>query len=447
VESTTYIFGYNWTNAIPIGAGSYTYNNNLYIIPEDVVFQVGNITETTSKLGDWIYLTKVDALNDVNTFYQFQAVPITSYNLRLSVYDVQNQFIVNNKWLQLCLIDNQTQNSLGCSYLPHEILQPTTTSFTQTVTAPPPTPPPYTFTLTPPQTNPFLSNVGLTTGRCTDISSSYEYVGSYYYYQTNDIVIYLNYTSQVVIYPNARAYGKYQIACSSLFYCGFRNYVYIYYDKNYQDINVMVVYPQDPTKTVQYASVVGKYAIVSLTSRKIEDFPGVGSLIAWELEVNGETGAHYKTTVWSVVTASSETIPQPYPLDVYGTTKLKIYDCGQTGLSSLCPSNNPVFCALWSFFTWLANTLYKILPAPIQAIFNYLSTFFSIVVSALSIMFNPTLVYLVLVSFTTLLVFYVVGEALDKGVIGVTQAFFNIFDLLKRIVEFIINLIKSIIPF
>jgi len=432
VESTTYIFGYNWTNAIPIGAGRYTYNNNLYIIPESVTFQVDSITETTAKIGN--YLQASVGKHDSN--WWFSAVPRTRYNLLASI---NCNYLTNiQKWLKACIYDNTTKSDVLCSYFPS---QQQTTTFTQTVTAPPP----YTFTFTVPERNPFLS-LGVPSA-CTDISNNFEFIGSLYYYQTNDIVIYINYTTQVVIYPNTQACGKYQIACSSLRYCGFKNYVYVFYNKNNGEFALYVVNPSNINDWVTFNAYGGKYIIVQLLSKKVQDFPGVGSLIVWEVEIDSESGSHYKTTVWSVVTSSSETIPQPYPLDVYGTTKLKIYDCGQIGFSGLCPSNNPFFCALWSFFTWLGNTLYKILPQPLQAIFNYLSTFFSIIVSAISIMFNPTLVYLVLVSFTTLLIFYVVGEALDKGVVGVSQAFFNIFDLLKRVVEFIINLIKSIIPF
>lgn len=249
----------------------------------------------------------------------------------------------------------------------------------------------------------------------------------------------------LVIYPNSDIYGQYQQICNNLYYCGFRSSLWLLFSNDTKTLFVSVSTINYPTVTNR-TSVDVYYFNIEL-KEEIRDFSGIGSLIVWLVHVvtfndKYNVVTDYELPLWSAF-YQRENDKFPFPIEIYSTSSsLYVYDCGTTTQLWLCPSDNPLVCALWSF----ARIIYNLLPDPIKALINTISSLGNIIISLIAYITNPQVVSLIVtfIPFTFLLLFVIL--TLRGGIVGVMQFFIEVFELLKKIGEFIINVFRSIIP-
>jgi len=311
-----------------------------------------------------------------------------------------------------------------------------------TVSSPPPSPitslPTYTIT------NPYKSGLTCNAVNPTCISDTlYQYNTSGLFY------VLVNNTESVTltIYPNN--YGQYQAVCSSLYYCGFRAYVSLSFSN--KTLYLIIAIPQLPQNTIEryWSGVVDSFELY--LTEQTRDFSGIGSLIVWELHItiysNNTIFTEQDIPLWSVFYQSSDTL-LPFPISIYSNNaNILVYDCSREWITAVCPSNNPLVCALWGFFKIIYDLLMNILPAPVRSIFGLFGVLGGVLSSILTVFTNPLFLSIVLLLFPLLLLTLVTHETVERGGFGLINVFQELFDTIKHVVELIINMIRSVLPF
>ncbi len=294
-------------------------------------------------------------------------------------------------------------------------------------------------------TNPFRS--GLT---CAQVSPLKLNDNLYQYNTSGLFYVYVNNTNATInIYPNN--YGNYQTVCQNLYYCGFRAYVSMTYINNSKTLHLIVSIPQLPQNTVEkyWSSVVDAFELY--LNEKTEDFSGIGSLIVWLLHItiysNSTVFAETEVPVWSAF-YQTESSMLPFPVAIYSNTNsISVYDCQREFITAICPSNNPLVCALWGFFRIVYDLLLKIFPEPVRALFSFVGVLGSVISNMLSVLGNPLFLSIVMLLLPLLLLTLVYTETLGSGGFGLVNVFIQLFEYIKHIAEFIIKLIRSVLPF
>jgi hypothetical protein len=307
--------------------------------------------------------------------------------------------------------------------------------------------PPTTYTLTTviPSytiTNPYKSGLTCNAVNPTRISDTlYQYNTSGLFY------VLVNNSVTLTIYPDN--YGQYQQVCQSLYYCGFRAYVSLTYSN--KSLYLIIAIPQLPQHTIErYWSGVADSFELYLTEQT-RDFSGIGSLIVWELHIsiysNNSVFTEQDIPLWSVFYESTNTL-LPFPISIYSNNNnILVYDCSREWITAVCPSNNPLICAIWGFFKIIYDLLMNILPAPVRSVFSLFGVLGGVLTSVLTVFTNPLFLSIVLLLFPLLLLTLVTHETVERGGFGLINVFNELFNTIKHIVELIINMIKSVLPF
>jgi hypothetical protein len=311
-----------------------------------------------------------------------------------------------------------------------------------TVSSPPPSPitslPTYTIT------NPYKSGMTCNAVSPTKISDTlYQYNTSGLFY------VLVNNTESVTltIYPDN--YGSYQQVCQSLYYCGFRAYASLSFSN--KSLYLIIAIPQLPQNTIEryWSGVVDSFELY--LTEQTRDFSGIGSLIVWELHItiysNNTVYTEQDIPLWSVFYQSTNTL-LPFPISIYSNNNnILVYDCSREWITAVCPSNNPFVCALWGFFKIIYDLLMNILPAPVRSIFGLFGVLGGVLTSVLTVFTNPLFLSIVLLLFPLLLLTLVTHETVERGGFGLINVFNELFNTIKHVVELIINMIKSVLPF
>jgi phage-related protein len=214
---------------------------------------------------------------------------------------------------------------------------------------------------------------------------------------------------------------------------------------------LIIAIPQLPQNTIErYWSGVVDWFELYLTEQT-RDFSGIGSLIVWELHItiysNNTTFTEQDIPLWSVFYESTNTL-LPFPVSIYSNTNnILVYDCSREWVTAVCPSNNPLVCALWGFFRIVYDLLMNILPAPVRSVFSLFSVLGGVLTSILSVFTNPLFLSIVLLLFPLLLLTLVTHETVERGGFGLINVFNELFNTIKHIVELIVNMIRSVLPF
>jgi len=309
-----------------------------------------------------------------------------------------------------------------------------------TVSSPPPSPitslPTYAIT------NPYKSGMtcnAVNPVRISDTLYQCNTSGLFYVLVNNSVTL--------TIYPNN--YGQYQEVCSSLYYCGFRAYVSLTYSN--KSLYLIIAIPQLPQNTIEryWSGVVDSFELY--LTEQVRDFSGIGSLIVWELHIsiysNNTTFTEQDIPIWSVFYQSSDTL-LPFPVSIYSNNNnILVYDCSREWITAVCPSNNPLICALWGFFKIVYDLLMNILPAPVRSVFSLFGVLGGVLTSILSVFTNPLFLSIVLLLFPLLLLTLVTHETVERGGFGLINVFNELFNTIKHVVELIINMIRSVLPF
>jgi len=304
------------------------------------------------------------------------------------------------------------------------------------------TPSPVTSLPTYAITNPYKSGLACNAVNPTRISDTlYQYnTSGLFYILVNNTDVLLN------IYPNN--YGQYQAVCESLYYCGFRAYASAGYSN--KSLLLLVVIPQ-LRETIRrvWSDVVDAFELY--LTEQTRDFSGIGSLIVWELHItiysNNTIFTEQDIPLWSVFYQSTSTL-LPFPVSIYSNNNnILVYDCAREWITAVCPSNNPVICALWGFFKIIYDLLMNILPPPVRSVFSLFGVLGGVLTSILSVFTNPLFLSIVLLLFPLLLLTLVTHETVERGGFGLINVFNELFSTIKHIVELIINMIRSVLPF
>jgi hypothetical protein len=310
-------------------------------------------------------------------------------------------------------------------------------------TVTPPPPPPITPLPTYAITNPYKSGMtcnAVNPSRISDTLYQYNTSGLFYILVNNTNVT-------LMIYPNN--YGSYQVVCNSLYYCGFRAYTSLSYSN--KSLYLIIAIPQLPQSTIEryWSGVVDSFELY--LTEQTRDFSGIGSLIVWELHISIYTNNSVFTgqdiPLWSVFYESTNTL-LPFPISIYSNNNnILVYDCSREWITAVCPSNNPFVCALWGFFKIIYDLLMNILPAPVRSIFGLFGVLGGVLTSILTVFTNPLFLSIVLLLFPLLLLTLVTHETIERGGFGLINVFQELFNTIKHIVELIINMIRSVLPF
>jgi len=310
-----------------------------------------------------------------------------------------------------------------------------------TVTPPPPSPitPLPTYAIT----NPYKSGMTCNAVRPTRISDTlYQYNTSGLFY-----ILVNNTNATITIYPNN--YGQHQTVCESLYYCGFRAYVSLSYSN--KTLYLIIAIPQLPQHTIEryWSGVVDSFELY--LTEQTRDFSGIGSLIVWELHIsiysNNTIFTEQDIPLWSVFYQSTSTL-LPFPISIYSNTNnILVYDCAREWITAVCPSNNPLVCTLWGFFKIVYDLLMNILPPPVRSVFSLFGVLGGVLSSVLTVFTNPLFLSIVLLLFPLLLLTLITHETVERGGFGLINVFQELFNTIKHIVELIINMIKSVLPF
>jgi hypothetical protein len=236
------------------------------------------------------------------------------------------------------------------------------------------------------------------------------------------------------------------------YYCGFRTYISISYSPISQQLIVAIgAYVDGNWRIVTERLWVDVLEYEIELKEEIKEFSGFGSGYVWVLAIRAYTYTgvgEAEIPIWSAFyQADPPPEHNPFPIEVYSDRQITLYDCPRAWSGSLCPSKNPVVCALWSFFKILADFMLRVLPEPIKSVFSLFGVLFSVLASLFSILLNSTFISILLLVLPLILLTYIYVESVEHGGFGVFRAFIVLFDFMKKIVELIINALKAILPF
>lgn len=351
----------------------------------------------------------------------------------------------------------QTLTCLDCSGITTSTTTATTTPATTTATATPTTTSTYTlslttYTLTTPSEEEEDQAQQLLRG-CVAVSPRYNStLGLYQYFTYGDVAIYFEkgvHEEYGTMLPNN--FGTYQVGCSDYYYCGFRSYVSFGYGILSGNVyGLLIIIGGSGSE----GDIVTKYFVAHKAVIKIEsdvrDTPA-GSAVFWFLHIytwneNNTLITDYRLPLWSWLYVSEQSSMYPYPIEVrsvYNT--MAVYDCGRFHTPILV-SSNPFLTALVNFFKWVYNMIINMLPDPVKNLFGLVGSLGNVITSIVTYLTNSQLLTIMFAIIPLLLLTYAVAMIERHGAFGVFQVFQDLFRIVKSIGEFIIKLIRSIIP-
>lgn len=100
---------------------------------------------------------------------------------------------------------------------------------------------------------------------------------------------------------------------------------------------------------------------------------------------------------------------------------------------------------LQAFWDWLVNTILGLLPQPVKDFFGFMGQLFGLLGELLSrlVMYFPYFAFVISLVLSFGLIYYVIEE----GLVGVAKFFHMVYELFKKFIEVILQLIEIIYPF
>ncbi|MEM4959021.1 MAG: hypothetical protein QXX12_04000 [Nanopusillaceae archaeon] len=325
---------------------------------------------------------------------------------------------------------------------------------TTTPTLTPPLPPTPTPTTTP-VTRPPTQIPTPTQAFCSQVTQ-YEDLGNnlrLYRISGNPLVIVDPTISvSVSIMPESSVICLYPLICGNYWFCGFRAGVLITcYGGTCAVTLTRIGNSEIPDNVALRTYGDLEYLSISIRSKEETQF-GFGALI-WYLVIHYRMTDGFETEVeiplWSWTLGPGTEFKDPYPIEVYLRPEGTVYDCGQLSVSR-CPWagswHSPVSCALWEFFRFMWDSIYKILPQPVKDFFNFIYGLVGAVGSVLSFVVNPMILTLFLSLVLFVFVFYFIYLMIESGPAGVFEFIETVKSFIGSIVEWIIKLIQTLKP-